>query len=263
MRVTVWGTSWARKFGRTHEARRTLKSSAELRSLPEVTAALYNIERGGLVEAVIRMLILLAENRGTVRRDRLERSGRVLTRDEPFRSLTAEQRAMIIHEQTLIATYEPEAAIAALPVLLSTREERELAVRIVQYVPGSIDEMSPHTLELLQRFHSVLGLDPVIGDVLTDPLAEEPAVAPTEGPAVAVTDEAVADEVVADEAVEALADEVAEAPGTSDVDVAAQMPLEATPAVSVEAMQIAAAPVNGALRTTARRKAGTPKDAAT
>lgn len=171
----VWGTPWMRAFGRTHEARRTLKSLSELRGLPEVTAAIFNIERGGFVEAVIRMLILLAENRGTVRRDRLERSSRVLTQDEPFKSLSAAQRAMIIHEQTLIATYEPERAVETLPLLLPTREERALAVKVVQYVPGAIEEMSPHTLDLLQRFHKVLGLDPVTEDVLADPLRQDPA----------------------------------------------------------------------------------------
>lgn len=170
---SLWGAPWARHFGRTHEARRTLKSVQELRSLPEVSAALYNIERGGFVEAVIRMLILLAENRGTVRRDRLERSSRVLTQDEPFKSLTAERRAMIIHEQTLIVTYDFEGAINTLPVLLKTPEERDLAARIVQYIPGAIGEMTPRTLELMQRFHRVLGLAPVTDDILDDPLAGE------------------------------------------------------------------------------------------
>lgn len=175
---TVWGMPWSRSFGRTHEARRTLKNIQELRSLPEVTAALYNIERGGFVEAVIRMLILLAENRGTVRRDRLERSTRVLTQDEPFKSLTAERRAMIIHEQTLIATYDFEGAINTLPVLLETFEERDLAARIVQFIPGAIGEMTPRTLELLQRFHRVLGLPPVMEDILNDPLASGPEARP-------------------------------------------------------------------------------------
>lgn len=70
----MWSTPWARAFGRSHEARRTLKSQGELRGLPEVAQAIHAIEQGGFAEAVIRMLVLLAENRGQVRRDRLERS---------------------------------------------------------------------------------------------------------------------------------------------------------------------------------------------
>jgi pimeloyl-ACP methyl ester carboxylesterase len=168
---TVWGNPWLRSFGRTHEARRTLKNVSELRSLPEVSTALFNIERGGFVEAVIRMLVLLAENRGSVRRDRLERSSRVLTQDEPFKSLTAERRAMIIHEQTLIATFDTEGAINTLPILLKTGEERALALRVVQFIPGPISEMTPHTLALLQRIHNILDLPPITEDVLTDPLS--------------------------------------------------------------------------------------------
>ncbi|SIS55065.1 DUF3141 domain-containing protein [Phaeovulum vinaykumarii] len=166
----MWGNPWARAFGRSHEARRTLKDGAELRALPEVTAALFNIDRGGFAEAVIRMLILLADSRGTVRRDRLERSSRVLTRDDPFRSLGAAHRAMVINEQTLIASYEPERAIETLPLLLNTPEERRLAAAVVQFIPGAIEEMSPRTLELLQRFRAVLDLGPITEDVTEDPL---------------------------------------------------------------------------------------------
>ncbi|MDT8853641.1 DUF3141 domain-containing protein [Paracoccaceae bacterium Fryx2] len=176
----LWSNPWMRSFGRTHEARRTLKSGAELRSQPEVSTALFNIERGGFAEAVIRMLILLAENRGEVRRDRLERSNKVLTQDEPFASMSADQRAMIIHEQTLIATYETERAIETLPMLLPSPDERALAARLVQFIPGQISEMTPRTLAMLQRFRDVLGLPPVIADVETDPIGDLAAAAAAE-----------------------------------------------------------------------------------
>lgn len=168
----MWATPMGRAFGHSHESRRTLKSAVELGHLPEVTHALAHIERGGLIEAVIRMLVLLAETRGTVRRDRLERSAQVLTRDEPFRSLKGEQRAMIIHEQSLVANYGGERAITTLEKLLRSPEERALASRIVRYIVGSIAEMSPDTLSMLQRFHSMLHLPPVTDNVLSDPLAD-------------------------------------------------------------------------------------------
>ncbi len=167
---SMWSNPWMRVFGRTHEARRTLKNTDELRGLPEVAAALYNIERGGFAEAVIRMLVLLAENRRGVRRDRLERSSKVLTQDEPFKSLGAERRALIIHEQTLIATYERERAIETLPGLLTTPEERALALKVVRFIPGLTEEMSPETQTMLHRFHDVLGVAVVPGDVTQDPL---------------------------------------------------------------------------------------------
>lgn len=167
---SFWGSPWARSFGRSHESRRTLKDQADLRGLPEVAQALATIDQGGLEEAVVRMLILLADDRGEVRRDRLDRSNQVLTQDEPFRSLGAGRLAAIIHQQTLIATFEREQAIATLPQLLPAQEQRDLAMRVVQYIPGAVEEMSPGTRALLGQMRAVLGLDPAVKNVETDPL---------------------------------------------------------------------------------------------
>ncbi|MEM8630200.1 MAG: DUF3141 domain-containing protein [Pseudomonadota bacterium] len=168
----VWATPMAIWYGRSHAPGRTLKQSSELRGLPTVASTLLRIEQGGFAEAVVRMLVLLVESRGSVRRDRLERSSRVLTQDDPFKSLTATDRARILHEQTLIAQFEPKRAIETLPKLLTSKKDRQLAVEVVQFIPGPIGEMAPHTLATLQEFRKVLGLPEATTDILEDPLAK-------------------------------------------------------------------------------------------
>jgi tellurite resistance protein len=187
----IWGLPWSQRFGQTHKLRRTLKNEAELRALAEVMEALRHMTNGGFVEAVIRMLILLAQSRGDVRRDRLERSVQVLTESEPFRSLGAERRKKIIDQQTLLVQFEPEQAIETLPRLLKTSDERELAAQVVQFVPGAIAEMAPQTLAILQRFRRILGLSVMTTDVLENPLVGR-KLAPNEQTAVTASGAAVA-----------------------------------------------------------------------
>ena len=146
------------RLGEPFAFERTRKDPKMLRYLPEVQAILLNIDRGGFEEAVIRMLILMAESRATVRRDRLERSAKVLGHDEPFASLGTEKRAALIHEQSLIAEFERERAIETLPDLLPEMEDRQRAIEVVEFIAGAIEEMEPSTIQLVQRFHAVLGL---------------------------------------------------------------------------------------------------------
>jgi len=173
--LSIYGSPFMRWLGASHAFERTRKDPKELRFLPEVQAILLGVARGGFEEAVIRMLILLAESRGSVRRDRLERSTKVLTRDEPFASLGAERRAALIREQSLIAEFEKDLAIDTLPALLSESEQRHEAIEVVEFIAGSLEEMEPHTLKTLQRFHAVLGLPAIASTLVTrDPLPEDP-----------------------------------------------------------------------------------------
>ncbi|MEM1384386.1 MAG: DUF3141 domain-containing protein [Pseudomonadota bacterium] len=167
---SLYANPFMQWFGTPHAAPRALPTSEELKALPDVQRALLNRDRGGLAEAVIRMLVMLAESRGSVRRDRLERASRVLTDDEPFRSLGAEMRAHIIHEQTLIAEFDPEGAIDSLPKLLAAEEDRDLALRVVRFIPGEVAEMDDRTMTLLRRFHMALGRDFDGVTVSQDPL---------------------------------------------------------------------------------------------
>ncbi|MCC3246285.1 DUF3141 domain-containing protein [Methylocystis sp. WRRC1] len=159
--LTLYGGPVMHWAGRFNNFTRTHKDANELRLMPQAQAALMNLARGGFPEAVIRMLLLLSEARGSVRRDRLERSAHILSRDEPFASLGAQRRAQLIHEQSIIVEFEREAAIDTLPLLLPSLEERAKAIAAVEFVAGAIDEMEPRTLKMLQRLRNVLKLDAI------------------------------------------------------------------------------------------------------
>ena len=154
----IYLSPYSSYVGRFHNFERTRKDPNELRFLPDVQAHLLNIDRGGYAEATIRMLIVLAEARGSVRRDRLERSLRMLTHDEPFVSLGAEKRAALIHEQTVIVEFERERAIDALPRLIPGEEDRRRCIAAVEQIAGPIDEMEPHTIHAIQTFRRLFGL---------------------------------------------------------------------------------------------------------
>jgi hypothetical protein len=154
----IYGSPLMNRIGASHAYERERIAPKDLQHLPEVEAILRGVERGGFEEAVIRMLILLADSRGTVRRDRLERSAHVLAKEEPFAALGAERRAALIREQAIMVEFAPERAIAALPKLLRERQERERAIERVEYIAGAVIEMEPRTIEILQKMRSTLGL---------------------------------------------------------------------------------------------------------
>ncbi len=154
--ISLYGNPFMQWVGATHAHNRTQKDPEELRYLPEVQALLLGCGQGGLEAAVIRMLILMADSRGSVRRDRLERSAQVLTQEEPFASLDPEQRAAIIRQQSIIVEFEREKSIECLPRLLPSAELRERALDVVHYVVGPLDEMAAESKKLLNRFEALL-----------------------------------------------------------------------------------------------------------
>ncbi len=172
--LSAYLTPYAIHLGRFHNFTRTRKDPNELRFLPDVQAHLLNIERGGYAEALIRMLIILAEARGSVRRDRLERSSHMLSHEEPFVSMGAEKRAAIIQEQTVIVEFERERAIKALPLLIPDAEGRRRSVAAAEHIAGPLEEMEPHTIQALQTFRRLFGL-PAIEAVIAAPGTGEEA----------------------------------------------------------------------------------------
>jgi pimeloyl-ACP methyl ester carboxylesterase/tellurite resistance protein len=145
-------------LARTQTAEPNIGLDATLRELPAVREAVRNIARGGFAEAVLRMLILMARSRGEVRQSRLERSNAILQSAEPFASLGDEQRRSIINQQTLIVDFEPEQAIATLPILLPQLADRARAIALVEEIAGDPAEMSEPTVLMLGRLRAALSL---------------------------------------------------------------------------------------------------------
>jgi tellurite resistance protein len=155
--LAIYGTPLMHAVGRVGQEEPEAEASSDLRHMPEVKKALAAMEHGDLGAAVIRMLVLLAGSRGSVRKDRLERSAQVLNSTEPFKSMGAERRAELIQEQSIIAEFEPQRAVETLAVLLKTEEDRLSALDVVNHILGARAEMEPHSLELIQRMESLLG----------------------------------------------------------------------------------------------------------
>ncbi len=135
---------------------RSMGRHEEFSKRADIVRLLSCIDQGGYAEAVIRMLLLLAQARGSVRRSRLERSNAVLHSREPFSALAAEVRARIIQEQATIVYLEPERALTGLVALLPTKLERIRALTQVDEIAGPHEEMNAATRAMLQELQLVL-----------------------------------------------------------------------------------------------------------
>jgi len=150
----IYGSPWMRFISGT--SRQTRRRRDPLRT-PEVQDALERIDKGGYAEALIRMLVLMAHARGSVRRSRLERSNQILLSREPFATMPQEERARIIREQTLIVDYAaPGRAVNTLPALLPDPADRQRAIDLVLEVAGTAEEMDGPTASMFERLQAVI-----------------------------------------------------------------------------------------------------------
>ncbi|MBE3639653.1 DUF3141 domain-containing protein [Mangrovicoccus algicola] len=147
------------RYGAGRNYERARKDPALLGQSPEVKIILGQMSSGGLAEGLIRMLVIVAGTRGDVRADRLTRSLETMHGRAPLKDLTPQDRVEIIHHQTVIARFAPEAALATLADLLSSAEDRRVAMETVAYVVGAEEEMAPETRAMMERFRRILGLD--------------------------------------------------------------------------------------------------------
>jgi hypothetical protein len=134
-------------------------AGTNLAESPEVRRILGTIAEGGYTAAVIRMMILLAGARGTVRRSRLKRSNRLLHEDPAFAALSESDIKRIIFEQTLIVELQPDAALTKLVSLLPDAADAERALSVVETVAGPVEEMEERTMTMFARMREALGCE--------------------------------------------------------------------------------------------------------
>jgi pimeloyl-ACP methyl ester carboxylesterase len=124
---TTYGNMFSLHLADKHEAEeRAAPGATDSRELPYVKEALASIREGGYTEAFARVAFLLA------RKDETLPLSRVVMRQELVKdyadllpSLSLEQWRRVRGEQEIIARYEPDQAIDALPDLLAKGADRE------------------------------------------------------------------------------------------------------------------------------------------
>jgi hypothetical protein len=166
----LWGAPFMAWAGARNDFARTRRDPAELRFLPSVEQAVERALDGGYPAAVVRMLLLVASARGEVRRDRLERADELLASGEPFRAMGAARLGQLIHEQSLLTEFEPDAALDTLPMLLPEPADRIRAMEAVLGVAGRLETLEPPVAAMVRAMLQRLDLP-------------EPAPAPEDAPA--------------------------------------------------------------------------------
>jgi pimeloyl-ACP methyl ester carboxylesterase len=155
-------------FAERYRSREIAVSTAtDPRELPFVKEALASIAQGGYDEAVARAAFLLGRSGEPLPLARLAtRRELVEAYAEYLPSLPPDQWRRVRGEQELIATFEPQQAIATLPALLAKPEDRKrlltlldglLADTRVQRVPPTAQQW-----DALQRIRAVLGAAPAV-----------------------------------------------------------------------------------------------------
>jgi pimeloyl-ACP methyl ester carboxylesterase len=150
---TLYGTPWMKRLG---EARHQRSQPHDITKLPHVQEVIGKARLGGYAEGIIRMLILLARTRGSVRRDRLERSDKLLQSQPPFSSMTPEDRTRMIYEQSLIVEFAGNQAITTLPDILVDPVDRYRSLNFVLSIAGPIEEMDAPTIAMFKRLQAAL-----------------------------------------------------------------------------------------------------------
>jgi hypothetical protein len=143
----------------------------DARNAGPVQEALSHIEEGDRMAALVRTALLLIKA-GTGRRrfSSMKRIRELVGKDVGLIDLPADLARETIREQSYVVEFEPEKALAALPKLLLTQEDRRFTLKLLDRLEGRI-EANPKQAALVNKIRRLLGRDRPI----TERPAEHPA----------------------------------------------------------------------------------------
>jgi hypothetical protein len=159
---SLYGNMFSAYEGERNDAlEKSAQVEADPRDLPFVKDALSSMTEGGYSEAVARVACLLARRGEPLPLARLVLRQQ-LAEDyaEYLPQLPADQWRRIRGEQEIIVSYEPDQALATLPVLLGDREDRRRLLGLIaklladSRVQGT--EPTPAQLSMLEGIQAVL-----------------------------------------------------------------------------------------------------------
>jgi len=137
--------------------------AADARELPIVRDALASMDHGGYVEALARVAFLLMRQGEPLPLSRLELKDELVPAYEDYLpGMSPHDWRRIRGEQEIIARFEPERALATLPLLLDEGSDRERLVALLDKLMADkrVQATAPSAAQvtMLGRIRKVLGL---------------------------------------------------------------------------------------------------------
>jgi hypothetical protein len=164
-------------WGQDGPARRQRDPAHEALVRERTTALHARLREGGPLEAAARMLIYLA----TAEHLADHRSFRYLESLRPryprAAGLSREELKTLVRDQMAMLQLDEDGALAALPEMLDTPEQRQEAMDLVREVSRVRGEMTEQRLAYLHRLEVVLGVPKASDEPVAAPSGEGPAAA--------------------------------------------------------------------------------------